>query len=97
MIVFLHILYFYYRSAVELFETYSMAAMTFNPPVESSHSKRKVCDTFFFFFFFFYKERVNIKPMCLLAIQLYFASFVFFFETGHCFVVQANLELTDLP
>ncbi|EDL41810.1 nucleolar complex associated 3 homolog (S. cerevisiae) [Mus musculus] len=29
------------RSAVELFETYSMAAMTFNPPVESSHSKRK--------------------------------------------------------
>nr|XP_055156218.1 nucleolar complex protein 3 homolog isoform X2 [Nyctereutes procyonoides] len=29
------------RSAAELFETYSMAAMTFNPPVESSSSKRK--------------------------------------------------------
>ncbi|XP_049646356.1 nucleolar complex protein 3 homolog [Suncus etruscus] len=29
------------RSAVELFETYSMAAMTFNPPVESSNTKRK--------------------------------------------------------
>uniref|UniRef100_A0A9L0RS63 Nucleolar complex protein 3 homolog n=1 Tax=Equus caballus TaxID=9796 RepID=A0A9L0RS63_HORSE len=29
------------RSATELFETYSMAAMTFNPPVESSNSKRK--------------------------------------------------------
>ncbi|XP_059114498.1 nucleolar complex protein 3 homolog isoform X2 [Peromyscus eremicus] len=29
------------RSAVELFETYSMAAMTFNPPVESSNSKKK--------------------------------------------------------
>ncbi|KAG5195881.1 hypothetical protein JEQ12_011517 [Ovis aries] len=29
------------RSAAELFEAYSMAAMTFNPPVESSNSKRK--------------------------------------------------------
>uniref|UniRef100_A0ABI7XTJ5 Nucleolar complex protein 3 homolog n=1 Tax=Felis catus TaxID=9685 RepID=A0ABI7XTJ5_FELCA len=29
------------RSATELFETYSMAAMTFNPPVQSSSSKRK--------------------------------------------------------
>uniref|UniRef100_A0A8D0J129 Nucleolar complex protein 3 homolog n=1 Tax=Sus scrofa TaxID=9823 RepID=A0A8D0J129_PIG len=29
------------RSATELFEAYSMAAMTFNPPVESSNSKRK--------------------------------------------------------
>lgn len=29
------------RSAVELFETYSMAAMTFNPPVEPSNSKKK--------------------------------------------------------
>ncbi|XP_032463336.1 nucleolar complex protein 3 homolog isoform X3 [Phocoena sinus] len=29
------------RSPAELFEAYSMAAMTFNPPVESSHSKRK--------------------------------------------------------
>uniref|UniRef100_A0A8C2YJW3 Nucleolar complex protein 3 homolog n=1 Tax=Chinchilla lanigera TaxID=34839 RepID=A0A8C2YJW3_CHILA len=29
------------RSAVELFENYSMAAMTFNPPVEFSNSKRK--------------------------------------------------------
>uniref|UniRef100_A0A8C6EVW1 Nucleolar complex protein 3 homolog n=1 Tax=Marmota marmota marmota TaxID=9994 RepID=A0A8C6EVW1_MARMA len=29
------------RSAVELFETYSMAAMTFNPPVESSNPKKK--------------------------------------------------------
>ncbi|XP_037659791.1 nucleolar complex protein 3 homolog isoform X2 [Choloepus didactylus] len=29
------------RTAAELFETYSMAAMTFNPPVESSSSKRK--------------------------------------------------------
>ncbi|KAF3827776.1 hypothetical protein GH733_001011 [Mirounga leonina] len=28
-------------SAAELFETYSMAAMTFNPPVKSSSSKRK--------------------------------------------------------
>lgn len=39
-----------YRSAVELFETYSMGAMTFNPPVESLNSKRKVCDTFHHFF-----------------------------------------------
>uniref|UniRef100_A0A7N5JPH5 Nucleolar complex protein 3 homolog n=1 Tax=Ailuropoda melanoleuca TaxID=9646 RepID=A0A7N5JPH5_AILME len=30
------------RSAAELFETYSMAEMTFNPPVKSSCSKRKV-------------------------------------------------------
>ncbi|XP_047409320.1 nucleolar complex protein 3 homolog [Sciurus carolinensis] len=29
------------RSAVELFETYSMAAMTFNPPVESSNPQKK--------------------------------------------------------
>uniref|UniRef100_A0A2K6FK87 Nucleolar complex protein 3 homolog n=1 Tax=Propithecus coquereli TaxID=379532 RepID=A0A2K6FK87_PROCO len=29
------------RSAAELFEAYSMAAMTFNPPVESSNSKMK--------------------------------------------------------
>nr|XP_048294910.1 nucleolar complex protein 3 homolog [Myodes glareolus]XP_048294911.1 nucleolar complex protein 3 homolog [Myodes glareolus] len=29
------------RSSVELFETYSMAAMTFNPPVEPSNSKKK--------------------------------------------------------
>ncbi|KAL6031129.1 hypothetical protein STEG23_024745 [Scotinomys teguina] len=29
------------RSAVELFEMYSMAAMTFNPPVEPSNSKKK--------------------------------------------------------
>ncbi|CAH6960280.1 nucleolar complex protein 3 homolog [Phodopus roborovskii] len=29
------------RSPVELFETYSMAAMTFNPPVEPSNSKKK--------------------------------------------------------
>ncbi|XP_073934839.1 nucleolar complex protein 3 homolog [Castor canadensis] len=29
------------RSAVELFEIYSMAAMTFSPPVESSNSKKK--------------------------------------------------------
>ncbi|ERE77484.1 putative nucleolar complex protein 3 like protein [Cricetulus griseus] len=29
------------RSAVELFEAYSMAAMTFNPPVEPSNSKKK--------------------------------------------------------
>uniref|UniRef100_A0A8C8YYV5 Nucleolar complex protein 3 homolog n=1 Tax=Prolemur simus TaxID=1328070 RepID=A0A8C8YYV5_PROSS len=29
------------RSAAELFEAYSMAAMTFNPPVESSNSKVK--------------------------------------------------------
>uniref|UniRef100_A0A8D2AE98 Nucleolar complex protein 3 homolog n=1 Tax=Sciurus vulgaris TaxID=55149 RepID=A0A8D2AE98_SCIVU len=29
------------RSAVELFETYSMAAMTFNPPVESSNPPKK--------------------------------------------------------
>ncbi|KAI5932763.1 Nucleolar complex protein 3 [Manis javanica] len=29
------------RSAVELFETYSTGAMTFNPPVESLNSKRK--------------------------------------------------------
>ncbi|CAO2585346.1 Nucleolar complex protein 3 homolog [Lemmus lemmus] len=29
------------RSAVELFETYSMAEMTFNPPVEPSNSKKK--------------------------------------------------------
>ncbi|XP_012889842.1 PREDICTED: nucleolar complex protein 3 homolog isoform X2 [Dipodomys ordii] len=29
------------RSAVELFEAYSMATMTFNPPVESSYSKKK--------------------------------------------------------
>lgn len=29
------------RSAAELFEAYSMAAMTFNPPVESLNSKRK--------------------------------------------------------
>uniref|UniRef100_A0A7N5JL73 Nucleolar complex protein 3 homolog n=1 Tax=Ailuropoda melanoleuca TaxID=9646 RepID=A0A7N5JL73_AILME len=29
------------RSAAELFETYSMAEMTFNPPVKSSCSKRK--------------------------------------------------------
>ncbi|XP_070288777.1 nucleolar complex protein 3 homolog isoform X2 [Myotis yumanensis] len=29
------------RSAIELFEAYSMAAMTFNPPVETSSSKRK--------------------------------------------------------
>ncbi|XP_007949476.1 nucleolar complex protein 3 homolog [Orycteropus afer afer] len=29
------------RTAAELFETYSMAAMTFNPPVESLNSKRK--------------------------------------------------------
>ncbi|KAK2496919.1 hypothetical protein MC885_005735 [Smutsia gigantea] len=29
------------RSAVELFETYSMGTMTFNPPVESLNSKRK--------------------------------------------------------
>ncbi|XP_059957838.1 nucleolar complex protein 3 homolog isoform X1 [Mesoplodon densirostris] len=29
------------RSAAELFEAYSMAAMTFNPPVESSNSRRK--------------------------------------------------------
>ncbi|XP_036024194.1 nucleolar complex protein 3 homolog [Onychomys torridus] len=29
------------RSAIELFETYSMAAMTFNPPVEPSNSKKK--------------------------------------------------------
>ncbi|XP_059982803.1 nucleolar complex protein 3 homolog isoform X1 [Lagenorhynchus albirostris] len=29
------------RSPAELFEAYSMAAMTFNPPVESSNSKRK--------------------------------------------------------
>lgn len=29
------------RSAVELFETYSMAEMTFNPPVESFNSKKK--------------------------------------------------------
>ncbi|XP_021108734.1 nucleolar complex protein 3 homolog isoform X5 [Heterocephalus glaber] len=29
------------RSAVELFETYSMAAMIFNPPVEFSNSKKK--------------------------------------------------------
>uniref|UniRef100_A0A8C6RG89 Nucleolar complex protein 3 homolog n=1 Tax=Nannospalax galili TaxID=1026970 RepID=A0A8C6RG89_NANGA len=29
------------RSAVELFENYSMATMTFNPPVEPSNSKKK--------------------------------------------------------
>ncbi|KAM5236464.1 nucleolar complex protein 3 homolog [Ctenodactylus gundi] len=29
------------RSAVELFESYSMAGMTFNPPVEFSNSKKK--------------------------------------------------------
>ncbi|OBS80403.1 hypothetical protein A6R68_21399 [Neotoma lepida] len=29
-------------SEVELFETYSMAAMTFNPPVEPSNSKKKI-------------------------------------------------------
>ncbi|XP_039086089.1 nucleolar complex protein 3 homolog isoform X3 [Hyaena hyaena] len=29
------------RSATELFETYSMATMTFNPPVQASSSKRK--------------------------------------------------------
>ncbi|XP_010630369.1 nucleolar complex protein 3 homolog isoform X2 [Fukomys damarensis] len=29
------------RSTVELFETYSMAAMTFNPPVEFANSKKK--------------------------------------------------------
>lgn len=39
-----------YRSATELFEAYSMAAMTFNPPVETSSSKKKVCDTFHYFF-----------------------------------------------
>ena len=39
----------YYRSAAELFEAYSMAAMTFNPPVESSNFKRKVCEFSLFF------------------------------------------------
>lgn len=35
-------LFIYCRSAAELFETYCMKAMTFNPPVESVTPRRKV-------------------------------------------------------
>lgn len=33
--------YTHFGSALELFEAYSMAEMTFNPPVESFNSKKK--------------------------------------------------------
>uniref|UniRef100_A0A8C6FBK7 Nucleolar complex protein 3 homolog n=1 Tax=Monodon monoceros TaxID=40151 RepID=A0A8C6FBK7_MONMO len=82
------------RSPAELFEAYSMAAMTFNPPVESSNSKRKdkvlQGDSFL-------SEEISqlIKRHCSEVATQSPVDFTKYLETSVRLPTEAKLEVSD--